>query len=36
MRFCFYTEIMAQVDTVTLNKTTPHFHLLFMLKVDQS
>ena len=23
--FCAYTEVMAQYDTVTLNKTTPHF-----------
>ena len=34
--FCVYTEIMAQDDTVTLNKTTPHFQLLPMSKVDQS
>ena len=30
------TEVMAQDDTVTLNKTTPHFQLLSMSKVDQS
>ena len=30
------TEVVAQDDTVTLNKTTPHFHLLPMSKVDQS
>ena len=34
--FCVYTEIMAQDDTVTLNKTTPQFQLLPMSKVDQS
>ena len=34
--FCVYTEIMAQDDTVTLNKTTPYFQLLLMSKVDQS
>ena len=35
--FYVYTEIMAQDDTVTfLNKTTPHFQLLPMCKVDQS
>ena len=35
--FCVYTEIMAQDVTVTLlNKTTPHFQLLPMSKVDQS
>ena len=34
--FCVYTEIMAQDDTVTFEKTTPHFQLLFMSKVDQS
>ena len=31
--FCVYTEVMAQDDTV-LNKTTPHFQLLPMSKVD--
>ena len=30
------TEVVAQDDTVTLNKTTPHFQLLPMAKVDQS
>ena len=34
--FCVYTEVMAQDDTVTFNKTTPHFQLLPMFKVDQS
>ena len=34
--FRIYTEIMAQGVTVTLNKTTPHFQLLPMSKVDQS
>ena len=34
--FCVYTEIIALDDTVTLNKTTPHFQLLPMSKVDQS
>ena len=36
--FCVYTEVMAQDDTVRLllNKTTPHFQLLPMCKVDQS
>ena len=33
---CFASEIMAQADTVTLNKTTPHFQILPMPKVDQS
>ena len=30
------TEVVAQDDTATLNKTTPHFQLLPMAKVDQS
>ena len=30
------TEVVAQDDTVTLNKITPHFQLLPMSKVDQS
>ena len=34
--FGVYTEIMAQDDTVTLNKTTPYFQLFPMPKVDQS
>ena len=34
--FCFFNAIMAQDDTVTLNKTTPNFQLLPMPKVDQS
>ena len=34
--FCVYTEVMAQDDTVTLNKTAPHFQLLPMSNVDQS
>ena len=33
---CVYTEVMAQVDKLLLNKTTPHFQLLPMFKVDQS
>ena len=33
---CFYTVVMAQDDTVTLNKTTSHFQLLPMSKVEQS
>ena len=33
--FCVYTEVMAQDDTVTFYKTTPHFQLLPMSKVDQ-
>ena len=32
--FCVYTEVMAQDDTVTLNKTTPHFQLVPISKVD--
>ena len=31
-----YIEVMTQDDTVTLNKTTPHFQLSPMSKVDQS
>ena len=36
--FCMYTKVMAQDDTVIilLNKTTPHFQLLPMSKIDQS
>ena len=34
--FCVYTDIMAQDDTVTLNKTMPPFQLLPMSKFDQS
>ena len=34
--FFVYTEVMAQDDTVILNKTTPHFQLIPMSKVDQS
>ena len=30
------TEVLAQDDIVTLNKTTPHFKLLPRSKVDQS
>ena len=30
------TEVVAQDDTDILNKTTPHFQLLPMPKVDQS
>ena len=33
---CVYTEIMAQDDTVFINKNTPHFQLLPMSKVDKS
>ena len=32
---CVYTEVMALDDTVILNKTTPHFQLLPVSKVDQ-
>ena len=28
------TEVVAQDDTVTLDKTTPHFQLLPVYKVD--
>ena len=31
-----YTEVEAQDDKLLLIKTTPHFHLLPMSKVDQS
>ena len=34
--FCIYTEIMAQDDTVTFDKTTPPFQFLPMSKFDQS
>ena len=34
--FCVYTDIMAQDDTFLFNKTTPHFQLLPMSKVDLS
>ena len=34
--FCIYTEVMVQDDIVIMNKTTPHFKLLPMSKVDQS
>ena len=33
---CFFTEVMAQDDTITLNKISPHFKLSPMSKVDQS
>ena len=33
---CVYTDIMAQDDTVTSEKNTPHFQLLPMSRVDQS
>ena len=33
---CVYFEVMVQDDTVLLNRTTPHFQLLPMSKVDQS
>ena len=32
--FCVYTEIAALYDELLLNKTTPHFQLLPMSKVD--
>ena len=34
--FGVYTEVMAQDDKLLLNKTTPHYQLLPMSKVDQS
>ena len=37
--FCVYSEVVAQDDTVTFEikkKTTPHFQLLPMSKVDRS
>ena len=34
--FCVYTEVTAQDDALLLNKTTPHFQLLPMFKVDQT
>ena len=34
--FCVFTEVIAQGDTVTLNKTSPHFQLSPMSKVDLS
>ena len=34
--FNVYTEVKARDDTLLLNKTTPHFQLLPMSKVDQS
>ena len=34
--FCVYTEVMARGDIqLLLNKTTPHFQILHMSKVDQ-
>ena len=33
---CVYTEVMAQGDSITLNKATPHFQLLPMSKIDKS
>ena len=34
---CVFTKVMAQDNTVyTFNKTTPHFQLLPMSKIDQS
>ena len=32
--FCDYNEVMAQDDKLLLNKTTPHFQLLPMSKVN--
>ena len=32
--FCDYKEVMAQDDKLLLNKTTPHFQLLPMSKVN--
>ena len=34
--FCDCTEVMSQDIKLLLNKTTPHFHLLPMSKVEQS
>ena len=34
--FCAYTKVMAQDDTVTFDKTMPHFQLLHMSKDDRS
>ena len=34
--FCVYTEVMAQDDTGTFEKSTPHFQLLPLPKIDQS
>ena len=34
--FCVYTEVMALDDTVTFDKTTPHFQLVPISTVDQS
>ena len=34
--FGVYTEVIAQDDKLLLNKTTPHYQLLPMFKVDQS
>ena len=34
--FCVYTKVMAQDDTATFEKNTPHFQLLPMSEVDQS
>ena len=34
--FSVYTEVMAQDTKLLLNKTSPHFQLLPMPKVDQS
>ena len=31
--FCIYNEIMAQDDTVTLSKTTPHFSFYLCLRL---
>ena len=34
--FCVLTEVMAQDNTVLLNKTSSHFQFLPMSKVEQS
>ena len=36
MRFCVYTEEIAQDNTITFDKTAPHVQLLPMSEVDQS
>ena len=34
--FCVFTKVIAQDDTVTLNKTTPHFQHIPISMVEQS
>ena len=34
--FCVFSEVLAQDDKLLFNKTTPHFQLLPVSKVDQS